>query len=98
LRKHSEAAPIAVGAYITAAYCFTSSTSFANPAGTFARAAGDAFAGMRPEAVPGFTAVQFLGVAAATALLHYLVPSLPEGAPALVVPHTESRGREEKYQ
>ena len=64
----SEAVPFAVGAYITAAYWFTSSTSFANPAVTLARSASDTFAGIRPGDVPGFIAVQLLGGAAATLL------------------------------
>lgn len=53
-RKHGEFVPFAVGAYITAAYWFTASTSFANPAVTLARAATDTFAGIRPSDAPGF--------------------------------------------
>ena len=56
--------PFAVAAYITAAYWFTSSTSFANPAVTLARAASDTFAGIRPADAPGFIAAQALGAAA----------------------------------
>jgi glycerol uptake facilitator-like aquaporin len=73
-RRQPNAVPIAVGAYITAAYWFTSSTSFANPAVTLARAASDTFAGIRPADVPGFIAAQLLGATAATALLGWLVP------------------------
>jgi glycerol uptake facilitator-like aquaporin len=73
-RRQPNAVPIAVGAYITAAYWFTSSTSFANPAVTLARAASDTFAGIRPVDVPGFIAAQLLGATAATALLGWLVP------------------------
>jgi glycerol uptake facilitator-like aquaporin len=51
-RRRSEAVPFAVGAYITAAYWFTASTSFANPAVTVARSASDTFAGIRPSDVP----------------------------------------------
>ncbi len=69
-----QAVPFAVGAYITAAYWFTASTSFANPAVTLARAATDTFAGIRPADVPGFLAAQALGAAAATLLFHWLVP------------------------
>jgi glycerol uptake facilitator-like aquaporin len=76
--------PFAVGAYITAAYWFTSSTSFANPAVTLARAASDTFAGIRPADVPGFVVAQLLGAGAATAVFRWLVPSLPEVAPRVV--------------
>jgi glycerol uptake facilitator-like aquaporin len=78
-RARPLAVPFAVGAYITAAYWFTSSTSFANPAVTLARAASDTFAGIRPADVPGFIAAQLSGAAAATWLLRWLFP--PEAAP-----------------
>jgi len=65
-RRRSEMVPIAVGAYITAAYWFTASTSFANPAVTMARCLTDTFAGIRPGDVPGFVVAQLLGAAAAT--------------------------------
>jgi len=65
----------AVGAYITAAYWFTASTSFANPAVTLARAASDTFAGIRPADAPGFIAAQLTGAIAATALFRWLVPA-----------------------
>jgi glycerol uptake facilitator-like aquaporin len=71
--------PYAVGAYITAAYWFTASTSFANPAVTLARAASDTFAGIRPADAPGFIAAQLAGAAAATALFRWLVPARPGG-------------------
>src|SRR3989441_12961098 len=77
--------PFAVAAYITAAYWFTASTSFANPAVTLARAASDTFAGIRPADVPGFILAQLLGAAAATALFRWLVPSLPDLAPDVVL-------------
>jgi glycerol uptake facilitator-like aquaporin len=83
-RRRSAAVPFAVGAYITAAYWFTSSTSFANPAVTLARAASDTFAGIRPLDVPGFIVAQLLGAAAATATFRWLVPSLPTVAERLV--------------
>jgi glycerol uptake facilitator-like aquaporin len=67
----------AVGAYITAAYWFTASTSFANPAVTLARSLSDTFAGIRPVDVPAFVLVQLLGAAAATLLLRWLTPNLP---------------------
>jgi glycerol uptake facilitator-like aquaporin len=62
----------AVGAYISAAYWFTASTSFANPAVTLARCASDTFAGIRPADVPGFVVVQLVGALAATALFRWL--------------------------
>lgn len=89
-RKRSTAVPFAVGAYITAAYWFTASTSFANPAVTLARAATDTFAGIRPADVPGFIIAQMFGAIGATILFRWLVPRLPEGAPDVVVPHGES--------
>ncbi len=76
-RRRSEAIPYAVGAYITAAYWFTASTSFANPAVTLARAATDTFAGIRPADAPAFIVAQLAGAFAATALFRWLVPSLP---------------------
>jgi glycerol uptake facilitator-like aquaporin len=66
--------PYAVGAYITAAYWFTASTSFANPAVTLARSASDTFAGIRPADAPGFIAAQLVGAAAATIFLRWLLP------------------------
>jgi glycerol uptake facilitator-like aquaporin len=65
-------APFAVAAYIMAAYWFTASTSFANPAVTLARAASDTFAGIRPADAPGFIAAQFAGALAATAVARWL--------------------------
>jgi glycerol uptake facilitator-like aquaporin len=88
-RRRSTAVPFAVAAYITAAYWFTASTSFANPAVTLGRSASDTFAGIRPADVPGFVAAQLLGAAAATLLFRWLVPALPERATDLVVPHQE---------
>ncbi|MEO6029989.1 MAG: MIP/aquaporin family protein [Candidatus Binatia bacterium] len=76
-RLRPSAAPFAVGAYITAAYWFTASTSFANPAVTLARAASDTFSGIRPADVPAFVGAQLLGAAAATGLFHWLVPAVP---------------------
>jgi len=67
-RTRSSAVPFAVGAYITAAYWFTASTSFANPAVTLARAATDTFTGIRPLDVPAFIVAQLTGVAAAVCL------------------------------
>jgi glycerol uptake facilitator-like aquaporin len=72
-RHRAGAVPYAVAAYITAAYWFTSSTSFANPAVTLARAASDTFAGIRPADAPGFIAAQLVGAAAATGYFRWLL-------------------------
>jgi glycerol uptake facilitator-like aquaporin len=84
-RLRSDAVPFAVAAYITAAYWFTASTSFANPAVTLARSASDTFAGIRPADAPAFIVAQLLGAAAATGLFRWLVPALPRSAPDVVV-------------
>jgi glycerol uptake facilitator-like aquaporin len=76
-RLRPNAVPFAVGAYITAAYWFTASTSFANPAVTISRCFSDTFAGIRPADVPWFIAAQFLGGFAATLLFRWLVPVKP---------------------
>jgi glycerol uptake facilitator-like aquaporin len=88
-RRRSAAVPFAVAAYITSAYWFTASTSFANPAVTFARALSDTFAGIRPADVPAFVIAQFAGAAAATLLFRWLVPALPETARQVVVPRLD---------
>jgi glycerol uptake facilitator-like aquaporin len=74
LRVRADAIPFAVAAYITAAYWFTASTSFANPAVTLARSATDTFAGIRPADAPAFIVAQLLGAGAATALFAWLTP------------------------
>jgi glycerol uptake facilitator-like aquaporin len=79
-RLRSSAVPFAVGAYITAAYWFTASTSFANPAVAIARCLSDTFAGIRPANVPWFVAAEFLGAFAATLLFRWLIPSLEASA------------------
>jgi glycerol uptake facilitator-like aquaporin len=89
-RRRAESVPMAVGLYITGAYWFTASTSFANPAVTIARALTDTFAGIRPADAPGFIVAQLLGAAAATVLFRWLVPSLPETAQRVVVPRSRS--------
>ena len=81
-RQRLTATPYLVAAYITAAYWFTASTSFANPAVTLARAASDTFAGIRPCDVGGFILAQFAGALTATALWDWLVP-LRDGSDAL---------------
>jgi glycerol uptake facilitator-like aquaporin len=88
-RRRTPSVPFAVAAYIVAAYWFTASTSFANPAVTIARAFTNTFTGIRPVDVPGFVAAQFAGAGAATALFRWLVPTLPEVADEIVVPRDE---------
>jgi glycerol uptake facilitator-like aquaporin len=88
-RLRSSAVPFAVGAYITGAYWFTSSTSFANPAVTLGRAASDTFAGIRPADAPGFIVAQLTGAMAATLLFRWLVPSLLKDASNVVIAHPQ---------
>ena len=80
------AAP-AVGAYIGAAYWFTSSTAFANPAVTIGRVFSDTFAGITPSSVPGFVAAQTVGALIAVALVGWLYPDVATVADDVVVPH-----------
>jgi len=86
-RSRSNAIPFAVGSYITAAYWFTASTSFANPAVTIARAFSDTFAGIRPIDVPLFVVAQVSGGIAATLLFRWLIPTLPASAKNVMLPH-----------
>jgi len=81
--------PFAVASYITAAYWFTASTSFANPAVTIARALSDTFAGIRPHDVPLFVVAQILGAIAATILFRWLVPGLRTRAQSVVFAQNE---------
>jgi glycerol uptake facilitator-like aquaporin len=74
-RTRSAAVPIAVAGYITAAYWFTASTSFANPAVTMARSLSDTFAGIRPADAPWFIAAQLAGAISATILFRWLAPA-----------------------
>jgi glycerol uptake facilitator-like aquaporin len=85
-RLRSNAVPFAVAAYITAAYWFTASTSFAYPAVTIARSLSDTFAGIRPADAPGFVAAQFLGGFAATLLFRWLIPNLQARAAEVILP------------
>jgi len=88
-RTRPELVAFAVAAYITGAYWFTSSTSFANPAVTLARAATNTFAGIRPGDVPGFVAGQAIGAVAATALFRWLAPrAISQVAPEILTPHS----------
>jgi glycerol uptake facilitator-like aquaporin len=86
-RRRPEAIPFVVGAYIMAAYWFTASTSFANPAVTIARCLSDTFAGIRPTDVPWFVLAQFLGGFAATMLFRWLVPNLQVRAKDILQAH-----------
>jgi glycerol uptake facilitator-like aquaporin len=88
-RTRAAMTPFAVAAFITAAYWFTSSTSFANPAVTLARAATNTFAGIRPADAPGFIVAQALGAASATLLFRWLLPSLPAIADRVVTTRDE---------
>jgi glycerol uptake facilitator-like aquaporin len=92
VRSRPAAVPFAVGAYITSAYWFTASTSFANPAVTLARSVTDTFTGIRASDVPSFVVAQLAGAATATLLFRWLVPSLPETADRVVVPRATSKG------
>jgi arsenate reductase len=81
-------APFAVGAYIGAAYFFTSSTSFASPAVTVARTLSDTFAGIAPSSVPGFVAFELIGGAIAAGAIRLLYPDTRVPAPDLVLPRS----------
>jgi arsenate reductase len=80
-------APFIVGAYITGAYWFTSSTSFANPAVTLARTLSDTFAGIAPESVPLFLLAQGVGLAIALVIIRVLYPDASAVADELLMPH-----------
>ena len=90
-RLRSSAVPFAVGAYITGAYWFTSSTSFANPAVTLARSLTDTFSGIRPVDVPGFVVAQLAGAMAATGLFAWLIPPLAAEAKDVLVAHLHQK-------
>jgi glycerol uptake facilitator-like aquaporin len=87
-RLRSGVVPLAVASYITAAYWFTASTSFANPAVTIARSLSNTFAGIRPSDVPLFIVAQIAGALCATFLFHWLVPNLSALSDQVVVPHS----------
>ena len=88
-RTRSETVAFAVGTYITGAYWFTASTSFANPAVTLARSVTNTFSGIRPVDVPGFIAAQLAGALAATLFWSWLLPSLPKAAEDVPIPKEE---------
>jgi len=88
----SRATPAAVGAYIGAAYFFTSSTSFANPAITIGRMFSDTFAGIAPASAPAFIAAQILGGALAIVVIKMLYPGItPAQAADIIVPHEQDQ-------
>ncbi len=90
--KRGAATPAAVGAYIAAAYFFTSSTSFANPAISIGRMFSDTFAGIAPSSVPGFVAAQIIGGVVAIGLLRTLYPDVtPQEAAEVMLPHDDGR-------
>jgi len=89
----SRSTPAAVGAYIGAAYFFTSSTSFANPAITIGRMFSDTFAGIAPASAPAFIAAQVIGGALAVGLIRALYPGVtPADAERILVPHAAAGG------
>jgi glycerol uptake facilitator-like aquaporin len=81
VRFNRPAIPWLVGLYITAAYWFTSSTSFANPAVAIARSLTNSFSGIRPSDLPGFIVAEFCGALAALVLMGWLLRAAGEGAP-----------------
>jgi glycerol uptake facilitator-like aquaporin len=92
-RVRPSSVPFAVAAYITSAYWFTASTSFANPAVTIARCLSDTFAGIRPKDVPWFVIAQLFGGIAATMLFRWLLPNLQVPAKQVPVAHESEQNR-----
>jgi glycerol uptake facilitator-like aquaporin len=90
--KRPSSAPSAVGAYIGAAYFFTSSTSFANPAISIGRMFSNTFAGIAPASVPGYVVAQLIGGIAAVIVLRTLYPAItPADAAGALLPHPDGR-------
>ena len=88
--RRAASAPAAVGAYIGAAYWFTSSTSFANPAIAVGRVFSNTFAGIAPTSVPGFVIAELVGGAVAICVLRVLYPDVtPQEAREVVIPHED---------
>jgi glycerol uptake facilitator-like aquaporin len=91
----TQTAPAAVGAYIGAAYFFTSSASFANPAITVGRMFSDTFAGIAPASVPSFVAAQIAGCVVAVGIIRLLYPLItPAQAADVIVPHDLQRSQD----
>ena len=93
MRSRPGAMPFAVAAYITSAYWFAASTSFANPAVTIARSLSNTFSGIRPADVPLFIAAQLTGALAATFLFSWLAPNLRARANEVLIPHGSTVAR-----
>lgn len=91
-RRPATAVAFAVGAYIASAYFFTASTSFANPAVTFARMFTDTFSGIRPGSSLGFFPAQIVGALAAAAFMRFLYPDAADATDRIVTPHHSYRG------
>ena len=90
--RRGSSAPAAVGSYIGAAYFFTSSTSFANPAISVGRMFSNTFAGIAPSSAPGFIVAQLVGAVAAIGVVRLLYPDVtPEDAAQVVLPHNDGR-------
>ncbi len=90
--KRANTIPAAVGAYIGAAYFFTSSASFANPAISVGRMFSNTFAGIAPSSVPGFVAAQLIGCACAIVAIRVLYPDVtPQEAAEIMLPHGDGR-------
>ncbi|MFO1148044.1 MAG: MIP/aquaporin family protein [Alsobacter sp.] len=81
IRFAHRSVPVLVGAYITAAYWFTASTSFANPAVAIARSLTNTFSGIRPTDLPGFVIAQFVGALCASAFMAWLLKPSPDATP-----------------
>ena len=97
--RRGASAPAAVGAYIGAAYFFTSSTSFANPAISIGRMFSDTFAGIAPASVPSYVVAQLVGGAVAIAAIRALYPDVtPQEASEVVLPHTAEAARAESHR
>jgi arsenate reductase len=95
--RRSASAAAAVGAYIGAAYFFTSSTSFANPAITIGRMFSNTFAGIAPSSVPSFIAAQVLGGVVAFGIIKLLYPTVTaRAASQVIVPHASDNSRSEE--
>jgi len=92
--RRPSAAPFAVGAYIGAAYFFTSSTSFANPAVTIARTLTNTFSGIEPGSAPMFIVFQLVGAAVAVGTIFVLYPTIGSVADDVVVPHPQAEHEE----
>ena len=90
--RQGAASALAVGSYIGAAYLFTSSTSFANPAVTIGRTLSNTFAGIAPASAPAFIALQIAGAAVAVVAIRYMYPSMAADAGDVVIPHQSGKG------